>query len=54
MDKPVENIKDEEYSFSKEEIESFLQTMQDFIDGKTTARNWEEIEQELNRRYPNS
>jgi hypothetical protein len=40
-----------DYVFSKEEIESLLQTQQDYLDGKTAARDWEEIEEELNRKY---
>jgi len=45
----VEN--EEEYLFSKAEIESLVKRKQDFIDGKTTARNWKEIAKELNRKY---
>jgi hypothetical protein len=45
------NTNNREYSFSEEEIASFIQTMQDFKDGKTTARDWTEIEEELNQKY---
>ena len=45
------NKNDWEYSFSEEEIASFNKTKQDFKDGKTTARDWTEIEEELNRKY---
>jgi hypothetical protein len=53
MAKPEEIKDDQEYSFSEEEIEGFVQTMQGFIDGKTTAQSWEEIEEDLNRTYGN-
>ncbi len=42
---------DATYAFTKAEIESLLKTKQDFIDGKTTARDWEDIEKELNRAF---
>ncbi|MDR3696037.1 hypothetical protein [Mucilaginibacter sp.] len=41
----------EEYVFSEAEIASLVKTKQDFIDGKTTARDWTEIEEDLNRAY---
>ena len=37
--------------FSETEINGFIQTRQDFLDGKTTARNWSDIEDDLNRAY---
>ncbi|WP_259069770.1 hypothetical protein HDF24_16550 [Mucilaginibacter sp. X4EP1] len=40
-----------EYDFTEDEIKSLLKTKQDFIDGKTTARNWDDIEKDLNRAY---
>jgi hypothetical protein len=40
-----------EYVFSEAEIASFSKTKQDFLDGKTTARNWTDIEEDLNRAY---
>jgi hypothetical protein len=40
-----------EYPFSQHEIESLVKTQQDFIAGKITARDWSEIEQELNNVY---
>jgi hypothetical protein len=40
-----------EYPFSQHDIESLIKTQQDFIDGKTTARDWSEIENELNNLY---
>jgi len=50
------NIKEErdhdsEYAFSKTEIESLMKTKRDFLDGKTTARDWKDIEQDLNSAY---
>jgi len=42
---------DKEYAFSETEITDLLQTKQDFLDGKTTARNWTDIEDDLNRAY---
>ena len=51
MTNPTMNKNDWEYAFSEAEIASFIQTMQDFKDGKTTARDWTEIEEELNRKY---
>ncbi len=41
-----------EYAFSQE-IESLVKTPQDFIAGKTTARDWSEIKKELNNLYGN-
>jgi hypothetical protein len=45
--RPVEE--QETFPFSPEEIKSLLQTKQDFLDGKTSARPWEEIKQQLRR-----
>ena len=45
--RPVEE--QETFPFSPEEIKSLLQTKQDFLDGKTFARPWEEIKQQLRR-----
>ncbi len=42
---------DATYVFTKAEIESLLKTKQDFTDGKTAARDWEDIEKELNRAF---
>jgi uncharacterized protein YqgQ len=42
---------EKDYSFSKAEIESLLKTQQDFLDGKTTARDWKDIEDDLDRAY---
>jgi signal recognition particle subunit SEC65 len=42
---------DKEYPFSDAEIKSLVKTKQDFIEGKTTARNWTDIEDDLNRAY---
>jgi hypothetical protein len=40
-----------DYPFSKTEIEGLLKTKQDYLEGKTTARNWTDIEDDLNRAY---
>ena len=40
-----------DYSFSEAEIDMLLKRKQDFIDGKTTARDWKDIEDDLNRAY---
>lgn len=40
-----------EYPFSKKDIEGFLKSKQEFLDGKTTARDWEDIEEDLNRAF---
>ena len=40
-----------EYQLSLNDIEGLLKSKQDFLDGKTTATNWEEIEAELNEKY---
>lgn len=45
--RPVEEP--ETFQFSQEEIKGLLQTKQDFLEGKTTARPWEEIKQNLKR-----
>jgi len=42
---------DEEFIFSKAEIKSFIKTKRDFLEGKTTARDWTDIEKDLNRAY---
>jgi len=51
MVKSIENKSSKEHDFSDAEIASFVQTMQDFKDGKTTTRDWTEIEKELGQRY---
>jgi hypothetical protein len=43
--RPVEEP--EAFQFSQEEIKGLLQTKQDFLEGKTAARPWEEIKQNL-------
>jgi len=42
---------DKEYNFSEAEIESLVKAKKDFLEGKTTARNWKDIEGDLNRAY---
>ena len=42
---------EKDYVFSEKDIAGLLQSKQDFLDGKTTARNWTDIEDDLNRAY---
>lgn len=51
MTDPTEKSHNPEYPFSQRDIESLVKTQQDFIDGKTTARDWSEIKNELNNLY---
>jgi len=37
--------------FTKDQIESFVKNRQDFIDGKTTARDWDDIEKDLDSAF---
>ena len=39
---------DNGYIFSEAEIKNLVKTRQDYIDGKTTARGWTDVEQGLN------
>ncbi|MBD1391631.1 hypothetical protein [Mucilaginibacter glaciei] len=40
-----------DHIFSKSEIDSLLQTRQDYVEGKTTAREWTDIERDLNSAF---
>jgi hypothetical protein len=42
---------EKEYTFSDAEIKDLVKTRQDYIDGKTTARDWKDIEDDLNRAF---
>ena len=42
---------DGNYPFLKADIEGFLKTQQDFLEGKTPARDWKDIEEDLDRAY---
>ena len=42
---------DDEYNLSKDDIEGFVKTDQDYLDGKTTARDWNDIKKDLDRKY---
>lgn len=42
---------DKEYLFSDAEIKSLVKTKQDFIEGKTTARDWTDVKDDLDRAY---
>lgn len=37
------------YNFTEQEITALLKTKQDFLEGKSSARNWNEIEQDLKK-----
>ncbi len=43
--------KDSEYEFTKHQIDGFVKTQQDFIEGKTTARDWRDIEKDLDSAF---
>lgn len=40
---------EQEYQFTDVEIAGFVKTKQDYLDGKTTGRNWDEVKNDLNR-----
>ncbi len=40
-----------EYDFKESEIKDLLKTKQDFLEGKSSARDWNNIEQDLNRAF---
>jgi len=40
-----------DHIFSEAEIAGLLKTRQDFLDGKTSARDWKDIEKDLDRAY---
>lgn len=48
---PKINDNQENCNLSEEEIESFTKTRQDYLDGKTTARSWEEVKKDLKELY---
>ncbi len=39
------------YIFSKDQIADFERSKQEFLDGKSTANNWEDIKKDLDRAY---
>ena len=45
------NDPENEFPFSKKDIEGLLKSKKDFLEGKTTARNWDDIEEDLNSAY---
>jgi len=51
MAKVTEIINIDEYPFSLAEIEDLVKTRQRYIDGMTTARDWADIEEDLNNTY---
>lgn len=42
---------DKDYSFTAGQVQDLVQTRQDYLDGKTTARDWKDIEKDLNRAF---
>lgn len=39
----------ETFQLSDEEVKGLLQTKRDFLEGRTTARSWEDIKRDLRR-----
>ncbi|PRY00207.1 hypothetical protein CLV24_1574 [Pontibacter ummariensis] len=39
----------EDFRLSEEEVKGLLQTKRDFVEGRTTARPWEDIKRDLRR-----
>jgi hypothetical protein len=46
-------VADKGFFLSETELKDLIKTRQDYIDGKTVARDWNDIEEELNRLYSN-
>ncbi|RYE21078.1 MAG: hypothetical protein EOP42_26425 [Sphingobacteriaceae bacterium] len=42
---------DTDHQFSDSEIQALIKTKQEFLEGKSSARIWVDIEQELNNAY---
>ncbi|MHB8205886.1 hypothetical protein [Mucilaginibacter sp.] len=42
---------DNGYIFSEAEIKDLVKTRQDYLEGKTTARDWTDIEKNLDRAF---
>ena len=42
---------EDKYVFSESELDGFERTRKDFLDGKTTARSWAEVKEDLNRAF---
>ncbi|MES2112893.1 MAG: hypothetical protein V4577_29350 [Bacteroidota bacterium] len=40
-----------EYAFSETEIEGFMKTRQDYLDGKTTTRSWADVKKDLDSAF---
>ncbi|GAA4786242.1 hypothetical protein GCM10023231_12720 [Olivibacter ginsenosidimutans] len=45
------NEETEEYAFTASELKSFRDTQKAFKQGKTTAKDWNEIQKDLNRAF---
>jgi hypothetical protein len=43
-----------DYQFSESEIAGFVKTKQDYLEGKTTARNWDEVKKDLHSAFSNN
>lgn len=41
----------DDYIFSERQIDELLKRKRDFIEGRTTARDWKDVEDDLNRAY---
>lgn len=39
----------EDFHLSEEEVKGLLQTKRDFLEGRTSARSWEDIKRDLRR-----
>jgi len=39
------------YNFNEQKIKNLLKTKQDFLEGKSSSRNWEDIEEDLNSAF---
>lgn len=48
----VVNESTEDYKLSKAQIADFENTQQEFIEGKSSAKTWDTIKEELNSVYP--
>ena len=52
MDIQGENkVDDKGFFLTETELRGLIKSRQDYIDGKTTARDWNDIEEDLNKIY---
>lgn len=47
----VVNESPEDYKLSKAQIADFEKTQKEFLEGKSTAKNWDDVKKELNSEY---